>query len=88
MLHPSLIPHKIECDSVGPLSLSGVRTISRGKILERYLFVALSVCFILECGNCKHPYFIGEVSASFFVCTFTKIFNSSPLDKKTKLKYM
>ena len=90
MLYRSLIPHKIECDSVGPLILSGVRTISCGKILEELLFASLSFFYhtFLECGNCKHPYFIGEVSAPFSVGTFTNIFNSSPLEKKSKLKYL
>ena len=60
-----------------------MRTISCGKILERQLFVSLSLIYLtfLECGNCGHPYFIGEVSALFSVGTFTNIFNSSPLKK-------
>lgn len=48
------------------------------------MFVSLSLFYLtsLECGNCKHPYFIGEVSASFSVGTFTNIFETSLLDKR------
>ena len=48
------------------------------------MFVSLSLFYLtfLECGNCKHPYFIGEVSASFSVGTFTNIFNSVFLTKR------
>ena len=46
-------------------------------ITERLIYLTFS-----ECGNCGHPYFIGEVSASFSVDTFTNIFNSIPLNKR------
>ena len=46
--------------------------------------MSLSLFYLtfLECGYCKHPYFIGEVGALFSVGTFTNICNTSLLDKR------
>ena len=87
-LYCSLIPQKIEieCDSVGiskPVRRAYHfiwKDIRRAIvcITQRLIYLTFSVC-----GNCeKFPYFIGEVSASFSVDTFTNTFNSIPLNKR------